>query len=298
MNILLIDMSALIYRGIHGSNKRVRKSDGMEVGGVKGVFSRLGNLVIKFYGASHIIPIFDTKGGSAARKAIHPGYKGERPPKEETFAKQEKMVRPLMHYTGLRSLGLEGYEADDIIATYAKVAQGMMATAAIVTHDKDLLQVCDSNTYFYDVMTGSWATEDLSMKKFGVTPDKIVHCQALCGDAVDNIPGVEGIGAKSAANLIRMFGSYQAAFDNVDLIGDTRTRNRMKAEGSREQADLSYKLAELDTDIEGLPDISRFKFNGFNWKGLHKICDILEQEGLRLDVDQWKRKAEAFKNQG
>ncbi|MBU6408452.1 MAG: DNA polymerase I, partial [Alphaproteobacteria bacterium] len=203
--LFLIDGSGYIFRAYHALPPLTRASDGLPVGAVSGFC----NMVWKFLEdmkagerPTHLAVIFD-KSEKSFRKDIYPAYKANRPPPPEDLVPQFGLIREATKAFGLPCIEMEGFEADDLIATYARQAAAKGARVDIVSSDKDLMQLIDGDRIFlFDPMKSKPLGLDAVMEKFGVAPDKVIDVQALMGDSVDNVPGARGIGPKTAAELI------------------------------------------------------------------------------------------------
>jgi DNA polymerase-1 len=156
---------------------------------------------------THLAVIFD-RSENSFRKKLYPQYKANRPPPPEDLVPQFQLIREATRAFGLPAVDLEGYEADDLIATYARDAAAKGARVEIVSSDKDLMQLIDGERIFlFDPMKQKPLGLDAVLEKFGVSPEKVIDVQALMGDSVDNVPGAPGIGPKTAAELITTFGT-------------------------------------------------------------------------------------------
>ncbi|MFA7277129.1 MAG: DNA polymerase I [Pseudobdellovibrionaceae bacterium] len=248
-NLILIDGSGFIFRAYHALPPLTRP-DGTPVGAVMGFCNMLVKLKADYNG-NPIAVIFD-----AARKNfrndIYPDYKANRPPTPEDLIPQFPLIREAAQAFGLPTIECEGFEADDLIATYARLASEQGLEVTIVSSDKDLMQLIRTGITMYDPMKAKPVGESEVFEKFGVPPAKVTDVQALCGDSSDHIPGVAGIGVKTAAELITTYGSLENLLAHVDEIKQPKRR-----EALTQQADLariSYKLVTLcDTAPAPLP---------------------------------------------
>ncbi len=238
-HLYLIDGSGYIFRAYHALPPLTRKSDGMPVGAVSGFSSMLHKLVEELKGGdrpTHLAVIFDHSGKSF-RNDIYPEYKAHRPPAPEDLVPQFAMVREATRAFGLPSIEMEGFEADDLIATYARQARDAGAHVTIVSSDKDLMQMVDEGCDLLDTMKNRRQGPEEVVEKFGVGPEKVIEVQALSGDSVDNVPGVPGIGGKSAGPIIREVGGLDA------LIGPDAEPDEIKAK-------LQKTFDQLQSDID------------------------------------------------
>lgn len=247
--LFLVDGSGFIFRAYHALPPLTRP-DGTPVGAVMGFCNMLSKL-LSTHRDAHIAVIFD-----AARKNfrndIYADYKAHRPPAPEDLVPQFPLMREAAVAFGLPIMEMEGYEADDIIATYAKLAEAEGTKVTIVSSDKDLMQLVRGDIKLMDPMKQIMIGAAEVFEKFGVTPDKVIDVQALCGDASDNVPGVPGIGVKTAAELINTYGSLENLLDNTTQIKQPKRRETL--ETNAELARISKKLVTLcDTVPVPLP---------------------------------------------
>ncbi|NBR79815.1 MAG: DNA polymerase I, partial [Alphaproteobacteria bacterium] len=199
-HLYLVDGSTYIFRAYHALPPLTRKSDGLPVGAVSGFCNMLFKLVNEMTAAespTHLAVIFDASGKSF-RNEIYPDYKAHRPPAPEDLVPQFPLVREATRAFNIPAIELEGFEADDLIATYARAAAAQGAKVTIVSSDKDLMQLVGGTIDMVDTMKDKKIGPDQVVEKFGVRPDRVIDVQSLAGDSVDNVPGVPGIGIKTA----------------------------------------------------------------------------------------------------
>ncbi len=257
MHLVLVDGSSFIFRAYHALPPLTRKSDGLPVGAVSGFCNMLFKLSEDLKGENeptHMAVIFDHSGKSF-RNDLYDQYKAHRPEAPEDLVPQFPLTRDATRAFCLPSIEQEGFEADDIIASYACRMRDKGGKVTIVSSDKDLMQLIDDDhVQMLDTIARPgqpplrWMGPDEVMKKFGVTPDKVVDVQALCGDPVDNVPGIPGIGVKTAALLINEYGDLETLLERAGEIKQNKRR-----ESIIEHADLariSKKLVKLDCDME------------------------------------------------
>ena len=204
----LIDGSAFIFRAYHALPPLTRKSDGMPVGAVAGFCNLLwGELTAsrKETAPTHIAVIFDA-GSKTFRNDIYPAYKANRPELPEDLRPQFAFTRAATRAFNVPCIEVEGFEADDIIATLARRAVEAGGTATIISSDKDLMQLIGPGVDMLDPMKNKRIGPDEVFEKFGVTPNRVVDVQSLAGDSTDNVPGAPGIGIKTASLLIQDYG--------------------------------------------------------------------------------------------
>ncbi len=202
-HVFLIDGSGFIFRAFHALPPMTRP-DGTPVNAVYG-FTTMILKLIEDTDADHIAVVFDT-ARRTFRNDIYPDYKAQRPPPPEALIPQFALVRQAARAFNVAQVEMEGYEADDLIATYACLAHEKGAKVTIVSSDKDLMQLVGDGITLYDAMRNRVIGPDEVREKFGVGPERVIDVQALAGDASDNVPGIRGIGVKTAAQLIAEFG--------------------------------------------------------------------------------------------
>ncbi|HQZ12287.1 MAG TPA: DNA polymerase I [Devosia sp.] len=261
MHLVLVDGSSFIFRAFHALPQLTRKTDGLPVGSVIGFCNMLYKLIVDLEAEgveapTHFAVIFD-HSGRTFRDNIYTEYKSHRPPPPEELVPQFPLTRKATRAFGIPSIEMEGWEADDIMATYARQMQKAGGKVTIVSSDKDLMQLVepDGSIRLLDTLakggkpgaTLRWIGPNEVFEKFGVTPDKVIDVQALCGDAVDNVPGVPGIGIKTAAELINTYGSVETLLDRVDEI--KQPARRQKLTENAHLARVSKELVTLSTDV-------------------------------------------------
>lgn len=242
--LYIIDGSGFIFRAFHALPPLTRP-DKTPVGAVYGFCNMLAKLYAEMH-ADHMVVVFD-----AARKnyryALYPNYKANRGETPEDLIPQFPLIREACQAFGVPQLEKNGYEADDIIATLVKQARLAQREVVVVSSDKDLMQLMGPGVSMYDQMKNKYYSLEDVHKKFGVTPDKVVDIQALAGDSSDNIPGVAGIGPKTAAQLIEKFGSFEGLFENLHEISQPKRRASLEAEEGN--ARISRALVRLCADV-------------------------------------------------
>src|SRR6266446_6007774 len=203
-HVFLVDGSSYIFRAYHALPPLNRKSDGLQVNAVLGFCNMLWKLLRDMKAEerpTHLAVIFD-KSEKTFRTEMYPDYKAHRPDPPDDLRPQFKFIREAVQAFDLPCLEQDGFEADDLIATYVRQACEAGATATIVSSDKDLMQLVSDCVIMYDTMKDKRIGIAEVIEKFGVPPEKVVEVQALAGDSTDNVPGVPGIGIKTAAQLI------------------------------------------------------------------------------------------------
>ncbi|WP_368185180.1 DNA polymerase I [Aestuariibius sp. HNIBRBA575] len=246
----LIDGSAFIFRAYHALPPLTRKSDGLPVGAVSGFCNMLQRYVDGNTGAdapTHVAVIFDHSGKSF-RNDMYDLYKANRPPAPEDLRPQFPLTRDATRAFNIACHEVEGYEADDIIATLAVQAREAGGRCTILSSDKDLMQLVGGGVDMFDAMKNKLIDVDGVHEKFGVGPDRVVDVQALAGDSVDNVPGAPGIGIKTAALLINEYGSLEELLDRAGEIKQPKRRQTLI--DHREQIELSKRLVQLDEQMK------------------------------------------------
>ena len=257
-HVYLIDGSGYIFRAYHAIPPLSRKSDGLPVNAVQGFCSMLNKLLREMppeNEPTHLAVVFDASG-KTFRNDIYPQYKANRPPAPEDLVPQFDLIRKAVAAFEVASVEQQGFEADDLIATYAKQAEGLGATVRIVSSDKDLMQLVSDRTTLYDGMKGKEIDHDGVIEKFGVGPEKVVEVQALAGDSVDNIPGVPGIGVKTGALLINEYGDLETLLERANEIKQPKRRQNLIEYA--DQARLSRRLVELDQNVPVKSQLDEF----------------------------------------
>jgi DNA polymerase-1 len=261
-HLYLIDGSGYIFRAYFQSTNQDPKynsrSDGLPVGAVRLFCNMLWSLVkgkIADPKPTHIAVIFDYSSKSF-RTDFYPEYKAHRPDPPADMRPQFSLIRQATRAFNLPSIELENYEADDIIATYARMASEAGATCRIVTSDKDMMQLIGPGIDLFDPAKEKVVAAPEVLEKFGVTPDKVIDVQALAGDSADNVPGVPGIGVKTGAELINSYGSLEALLEKASEIKQPKRRENLV--NFSEQARISKRLVTLEKNVPGLPDAGSF----------------------------------------
>ncbi|NIZ09106.1 DNA polymerase I [Pseudooceanicola sp. HF7] len=242
----LIDGSAYIFRAYHALPPLTRKSDGLPIGAVSGFCNMLHRYVEGNTGPdapTHVAVIFD-KGSHTFRNDLYDLYKANREAMPEDLRPQMPLTRRATEAFNIACKELEGYEADDIMATLARQADAAGGRVTILSSDKDLMQLVGGGIEMLDPMKNLRIDSEGVEAKFGVTPDKVIDVQALAGDSVDNVPGAPGIGIKTAALLINEWGDLETLLDNAEKIKQPKRRQTLIEK--REQIELSKRLVTLD----------------------------------------------------
>ena len=248
-HLYLIDGSGYIFRAYHALPPLTRKSDGLPVGAVQGFCNMLYKLLKQMSAEdrpTHLAVIFD-KSSKSFRNEIYPEYKAQRPDAPADLVPQFGLIRQATVAFNVACIEQDNYEADDLIATYARQAEAAGATVRIVSSDKDLMQLVTGKVALYDTMKDKEIGRDEVIEKFGVPPEKVIEVQALAGDSVDNIPGVPGIGVKTGAQLIEEYGDLETLLSRAEEIKQPKRREKLIEFAG--QARLSRQLVTLKTDV-------------------------------------------------
>jgi DNA polymerase-1 len=260
--LILVDGSSYLYRAFFASQQAdLRNSAGVPTGAIRVVTSMLKSL-IKQYPESPIAVIFDAKG-KTFRDEIYSDYKAQRPPMPDDLRSQVDPIHKIVKAMGMPLIIEDGVEADDVIGTLASQANEQGVDTIISTGDKDMAQLVDKHVMLINTMTDTLMDVDGVREKFGIPPELIIDFLALMGDKVDNIPGVPGVGEKTALALLQGIGGIKDLYENLDKIADLGFRGSKtmakKLEENRDKAELSYLLATIKLDVELHETISDFK---------------------------------------
>jgi DNA polymerase-1 len=251
--LYLIDGSSYIYRAYYAI-RQLTNSRGVPTNAVFG-FTNMLLKVVREEAPDHLAVVFDAKGPTF-RKEIYPEYKANRSAMPEDLRPQIPLIKELVAAFNLPALELQGYEADDIIATLARRFAERGLAVTVVTGDKDLMQIVSERIRLLDTMKDQVVGLPEVAERFGGGPDKVVEVQALAGDSSDNVPGVPGIGEKTARDLIRQFGTVENLLANIDQVAGQKRRENLRQFG--EQALLSKKLVSLVDDLSLEVDYDNF----------------------------------------
>ena len=251
-HLFLVDGSGFIFRAFHALPPLTRKSDGLPVGAVSGFCNMLWKLLTSARDTSvgvtptHFAVIFDYSS-KTFRKEIFPDYKANRSAPPEELIPQFGLIRQATRAFNLPCIETDGFEADDIIATYARQAETTGADVTIISSDKDLMQLVTPAVHMYDSMKDKQIGIPDVIEKWGVTPDKMIDLQAMTGDSVDNVPGIPGIGPKTAAQLLEEFGDLDTLLARAEEIKQQKRRENIIA--NADLARISRRLVTLRTDV-------------------------------------------------
>jgi DNA polymerase-1 len=249
-HLFLVDGSGYIFRAYHALPPINRKSDGLQLNAVFGFCNMLWKLLRDMKTEdkpTHLAVVFDLSE-KTFRTEMYPDYKAHRPDPPDDLKPQFGLIRQAVHAFDLPCLEQKGFEADDLIATYVRQACEAGATATIVSSDKDLMQLVNDCVVMYDTMKDKKIGRAEVIEKFGVPPDKVIEVQALIGDSTDNVPGVPGIGVKTAAQLIGEYGDLETLLNRASEIKQDKRRQTLI--DNADKARLSKKLVTLDDKVK------------------------------------------------
>ena len=275
----LIDGSGYIFRAYYALPPLSRKSDGLPTGAVSGFCSMLFKLLEdsraddSIHKPTHFAVIFDSARKNF-RNDIYSEYKANRAEAPDDLAPQFEYIRKSVEAFNLPSIELLNYEADDLIATYAKQITDAGAKVTVISSDKDLMQLVSSKIRLYDPMKSKIIGEKEVLEKFGVKPSQVIDVQSLAGDSSDNIPGVPGIGVKTAAELINKYKNLDSLLKKASEISQNKRRETLLE--NKDKALLSRQLVTLKDDVPVKDDPSSFIFKDVNKENLFKFLREME----------------------
>lgn len=293
--VYLIDASIYIFRSYFAIPNQWYSEDGYELNAVYG-YTQFILRLLETAKPTKIAAAYDESLGSCFRNEIFPAYKSSRELPDESLAFQLQACKNLTQLMGIASPASSRYEADDIIATLSRTAREQGDFIAIVTRDKDLAQLLqNSQDFIWDYSADKRIGKTDFFENYGVMPEQLEDYLALVGDSVDDIPGVPGIGKKTAAALLQQFGSVDKLFSDLSSVENSEIRGAKrivdKLGENREQVYISKQLARLDSDVENFLNLS------IDWQPPEKeiIQNYLENIGLgttfhrRLDTAYWSK---------
>ncbi|MAY41515.1 MULTISPECIES: DNA polymerase I [unclassified Neptuniibacter] len=286
--LILVDGSSYLYRAFFASQQAdLRNSAGVPTGAIRVVTSMLKSLV-KQYPESPVVVIFDAKG-KTFRDELYTEYKAQRPPMPDDLRSQVEPIHKIVKAMGMPLIVEAGVEADDVIGTLARQASEQGVDTLISTGDKDMAQLVDKHVTLINTMTDTLMDVEGVKEKFGIPPELIIDFLALMGDKVDNIPGVPGVGEKTALALLQGLGGIKYLYENLDKIAALGFRGSKtmakKLEDNRAEADLSYVLATIKLDVELQEEISDFKKPAPNTSELIELFTEFEFRSWIRDLE-------------
>ena len=283
----LIDGSGYIFRAYYALPPLSRKSDGMPTGAVNGFCNMLYKLLEdskskeNLQRPTHFAVIFDSARKNF-RNEIYKDYKANRSEAPDDLAPQFEYIRKSVEAFNLPSIEMLNYEADDLIATYCEKILKEGAKVTIVSSDKDLMQLYKKNVRIYDPMKNKFISNEDVLSKFGVDANKVIEVQALAGDSSDNVPGVPGIGVKTAAELINKYGTVEKLLANADEIKQNKRRETILE--NKEKALISKRLVTLKKDVPIKDKIQDFELKEINKDKLYDFLREMEFNRLLSQV--------------
>lgn len=285
--IYVVDGTSYIHRAYHAI-RNLSSSQGLPTNAIFG-FTRMLMKLLDDKSPEYGVVAFDVKGPTFRHK-IFKDYKATRPPMPEDMAVQIPYIKEVVHGLNLVVLEKQGYEADDIIGTIARLGQEQGYNVVIVSGDKDFRQILSENTVMWDSMNDKLTDSSTIRRDYGIEPEQIIQVMALSGDTSDNIPGIPGVGEKTAINLIQQFGSIENVFEHTDQV--TRPSLRSKLEQFKEQAYLSKKLVTINSAVplDITPDDLRLKL-----PQKERLAEIFRELEFKSLVDRFSEHAELSK---
>ena len=299
-HLFLIDGSGYIFRAYYALPPLTRKSDGLPVGAVSGFCNMLYSFLERAKAGNsidiptHLAVIFDSARKNF-RNDIYKDYKGNRSDAPEDLIPQFDYIRKAVKAFNLPSVELINYEADDLIATYKAQAKKEKIKVTIVSSDKDLMQLVDKDTFMLDTMKDRLIGIDQVKEKFGVPPEKVIDVQSLAGDSVDNIPGVPGIGIKTAAELINKFGSLNKLLEKAETIKQPKRRQTLL--DNKDNALISRELVTLKQDVALKDRIDDFILKPLDKTKIFNFLDEMEFSKIKKRIEKNYGKLPAIEDQ-
>ncbi|MBX7490877.1 DNA polymerase I [Helicobacter turcicus] len=242
--LTIIDTFGFLFRS-YFALPPLKNREGFPTGLLTG-FAKLIMQLHRDYPNDYLVFALDSKEENF-RKSIDPFYKANRPEAPEDLKLQLEVAITWVEQMGFKNISIAGYEADDVIASINKCANALEVNVRIISHDKDLYQLIDGDTFLFDPKSKQEIREEQCIEKYGVTPSQFIDYQSIVGDSADNVPGIKGIGAKGATNLLKSYGSLDNIYQNLDSITPMRTQMLLKK--TREDAYRSRQLVRLRDDL-------------------------------------------------
>src|ERR1700691_3564193 len=286
-HLFLVDGSGYIFRAYHALPPINRKSDGLQLNAVFGFCNMLWKLLRDMKPEdkpTHLAVVFDLSE-KTFRTDMYPDYKAHRPDPPDDLRPQFPLIRDAVQAFDIPCLEQRGFEADDLIATYVRQACEAGATATIVSSDKDLMQLVNDCVIMFDTMKDKKIGRAEVIEKFGVPPDKVIEVQALIGDSTDNVPGVPGIGVKTAAQLIGEYGDLETLLTRASEIKQEKRRQSLIEHA--ENARLSKKLVTLDDQVKLAVPLGDLAVHEPDYKRLVAFLKAMEFNALMRRVAEF-----------
>ncbi|MFL2679878.1 MAG: DNA polymerase I [Alphaproteobacteria bacterium] len=282
--LVLVDGSGYIFRAYYALPP-MNRSDGLPVNAVFGFCNMLLKLIeeiqIENEGNVSIAVIFDA-ARKTFRNEIYPNYKANRSDPPDDLKPQFEIIKNVPNFFNLQSIQLKGFEADDLIASYAKIANENGKNVTIISSDKDLMQLINDNTTMIDPLKKKEISKENVLEKFGVYPEKVIEVQSLAGDSSDNIPGAPGIGPKIASQLINEYNTVENLLANTQHI--KQEKRRLSLEENKDLIMISKKLVTLKNDVELPLPIEDLNFKPMEVKKLIEFLDEMEFNKIKSNV--------------
>lgn len=273
--LFIIDGYGLLFRSFYGV-PLLYTSENIPVNAIYGMSKFLFEVYPKIKNNSVVFAL--DGGGTTFRENIYSEYKQNRGEAPDELLPQFDIFNELLECFGVSGFRINGYEADDIIASYVKIAKKNNFASVIYSSDKDLMQLLDDDVEYWNVASSKSVSNEDVVAKFGIEPKFLIDYFSLVGDASDNIPGVKSIGSKTAASLIKQFGTLTNIYDNLENVVPAKVKSAL--ENDKDNAFLSYKLFSLHSDIENLPFIDNLFFEDVNFENLKKFFEKYEMKSF------------------
>ncbi|RXK14343.1 DNA polymerase I [Halarcobacter mediterraneus] len=286
--ITVIDTFGFLFRSYYALPP-LKSKNGFPTGLLTGFMNFISNIG-KDFQTDYLVFALDSKGDTF-RKEIYTEYKSHRPDVPEDLLKQLPIAIEWIEKMGFQIAMEDGYEADDVIASIAKDAKEKNLEVRVVSHDKDLYQLIGDDVYLFDPIKKTVVNEEKCFDKYGVTPAQFTDYQSLLGDSADNVPGVKGVGAKTAEALIKEYGTLDNIYENLENIEKTRWKNLL-TEG-KELAYISKKLVTLYTECHSIDDIDKYILPTEN--PILKIADTLMEYDLNRIISKVEKDGLSYK---
>ncbi|MBT3885672.1 MAG: DNA polymerase I [Rhodospirillaceae bacterium] len=273
-HVFLIDGSGFIFRAFYGIKADMSRADGTPTNAVYG-FTQMLLKMVDDTDADYIAVVFD-RARKTFRSDIYPEYKAHRPPPPDELIPQFDLVREATQAMNIAMVDMDGFEADDLIATYARQAVAVGADVTVVSSDKDLMQLVGPKVKMFDAMKNKEIGPDQVREKFGVGPDRVIDVQALAGDSSDNVPGVQGIGIKTAAQLVEEYGDLDGILARAEEIKQPKRRQVLIDQA--DMARVSRELVTLRDDVPVEVPLENFKTREIDPE---KLLGFLQQQEFK-----------------
>ena len=290
IRLILLDASIYIFQGWHVLPDSFRDAADKPVNAVLGFGDTLARILL-VQAPVYLACGFDTSLGKGVRQEIHSDYKANRPEAPADLKYQFAVCRELADAFGVQGFASDRYEADDILGTFARHAQQREEPFIVVTADKDLTQLLGRADWWWNCSRDDWLDYRGVERRFGARPGQIPDLLALAGDAVDNIPGVPGIGQTTAARLLRKWGNIDTLYDNLERVGDMKFRGARRVqdllEEHRDTVEISRQLTPVLIDHSLSPDIDRLRVRAPDPERLAALFERLQLDPAR--ESRWRR---------